>query len=130
MTASAAPASRVTGGIVKPIGLFAAASLGLIAAVAWLMTLGFNAPGDARAIWTSAGVAFSVQVLAFAIVKLSAKTNVIAGWGVGAILRFLVLGVYALVFVDALGLPSTAALVSLVAFFFVSTLIEPLLLKS
>ena len=127
MTASAAPA---TGAIVRPIGLFAAASLALIAALAWLMTFGFNAPGDSRAIWTSAAVAFSVQVIAFVIVKLAAKTNVIAAWGVGAILRFLVLGVYALVFVDALGLPSAAALVSLAAFFFVSTLIEPLLLKS
>jgi len=127
MTAPAAPA---TGGIVRPIGLFAAASLCLIAAGAWLMTLAFRAPGESRAIWTSAAVAFAVQVLAFAIVKLAAKTNVMAGWGVGAILRFLVLGVYALVFVDALGLPSAAALVSLAAFFFVSTLLEPLLLKS
>ena len=125
-----APATPATGRIVKPIGLFAIASLGLIAAAAWLMTLAFTAPGDSRAIWTSAAVAFSIQLLAFAIVKLAAKTNVIAGWGVGAILRFLVLGVYALVVVDALGLPSAAALVSLAAFFFVSTLLEPLLLKS
>jgi hypothetical protein len=49
---------------------------------------------------------------------------------VGAVLRFLVLGVYALVFVETLALPSVAALVSLAAFFFLSTLIEPLLLKS
>ena len=77
-----------------------------------------------------AALAFAVQVIAGAIVKLSAKTNVIAGWGVGAVIRFLVLAVYALVFVKALGLPSTAALVSLAAFFFVSTLLEPLLLKS
>ena len=72
----------------------------------------------------------AVQVLSFAIVKLSAKTNVMAGWGVGAILRFVVLGVYALVVVKALGLHSGAALLSLVAFFFLSTLLEPLLLKS
>jgi hypothetical protein len=114
----------------KPVALFAALSLVLIALAAWLMTLLFQSAGDARAIWTSAIVAFSVQVIAFAIVKLSAKTNVMAGWGVGAILRFLVLGVYALVIVKALGLPSAAALVSLAAFFFLSTLIEPLLLKS
>lgn len=94
------------------------------------MTFVFDSPFDAKAIWTSAVVAFGVQLIAGAIVKLSAKTNVIAGWGVGAVIRFLVLAVYALVFVKALGLPSTAALVSLVAFFFVSTLLEPLLLKS
>ena len=114
----------------KPVALFAALSLAVIAAAAWVMTFVFQAPGSGAAIWTSAVVAFAVQVIAFAIVKLSAKTNVMAGWGVGAIIRFLVLGVYALVFVKALGLPSAAALVSLAAFFFVSTLLEPLLLKS
>ena len=126
MTTSVKPA----GSVARPIGLFAVASLALIAVAGWVMTLAFASPSASRAIWTSAAVAFSVQVIAFAIVKLSARTNVMAGWGVGAILRFLVLGVYALVFVEALGLPSAAALVSLAAFFFLSTLIEPLLLKS
>ena len=114
----------------KPVVLFAVLSLATIALVAWVMTFVFDSPLDARAIWTSAAIAFSVQVIAGAIVKLSAKTNVVAGWGVGAIIRFAVLAVYALVFVKALGLPSSAALVSLAAFFFVSTLLEPLLLKS
>ena len=114
----------------KPVAMFAALCLALIGLAGWVMTFVFQSPYDARAIWTSAAVAFAVQVIAFAIVKLSAKTNVIAGWGIGAIIRFLVLGVYALVFVKALGLPSAAALVSLAAFFFVSTLLEPLLLKS
>jgi hypothetical protein len=115
---------------VKPIALFAALSLVVIALTAWLITIAYGSPDAARAIWTSAAVAFSVQVMSFAIVKLSAKTNVMAGWGVGAILRFVVLGVYALVVVKALGLQSGAALLSLVAFFFLSTLLEPLLLKS
>ena len=114
----------------KPVALFSAASLTVIALGAWVMTMFFRSPGDARAVWTSAVIAFAVQVIAFAIVKLSAKTNVMAGWGVGAILRFVVLAVYALIVVKALGLPSAAALVSLALFFFVSTLIEPLLLKS
>jgi hypothetical protein len=115
---------------VRPVALFAAASLAIIAVAAWVMIVAYGSPEATRAVWTSAVVAFSVQVIAFAIVKLSAKTNVMAGWGLGAILRFLVLGVYALVFVKALGLQSSAALVSLAAFFFLSTLIEPLLLKS
>jgi len=115
---------------VKAVALFAAITLALIAGVAWIMTLVYQSPAASRAVWTSAAVAFAVQVLAFVIVKLSARTNVIAGWGVGAIVRFVVLAVYALVFVKMLGLPSGAALVSLAAFFFLSTLIEPLLLKS
>ena len=114
----------------KSLALFAAASLVLIAAAAGVMVLIYRSPDAAKAVWTSAAIAFAVQVIAFAIVKLSAKTNVMAGWGIGAIIRFLVLGLYSLVIVKALGLNSGAALVSLVAFFFVSTLLEPLLLKS
>jgi hypothetical protein len=114
----------------KPIAMFAGLSLAVIAITAFLISMAYGSPDATRAVWTSAAVAFSVQVLAFAIVKLSAKTNVMAGWGVGAILRFAVLGIYALVIVKALGLQSGAALLSLVAFFFLSTLLEPLLLKS
>ena len=114
----------------KSVGLFAAASLGLIALAAWVMTVAYDSPAADRAVWISATVAFAVQLLAFAIVKLSAKTNVMAGWVLGSIVRFVALGVYGLVFVKALGLPSGAALLSLAAFFFISTLIEPLLLKS
>ena len=114
----------------RSVGLFAAASLGLIALAAWVMTVAYDSPGAYRAVWISAAVAFAVQLLAFAIVKRSAKTNVMAGWGLGSIVRFAALGVYGLVFVKALGLPSGAALLSLAAFFFISTLIEPLLLKS
>jgi hypothetical protein len=114
----------------KSLALFAAASLVLIGLAAGVMIFIYQSPDAARAVWTSAVIAFAVQVIAFAIVKLSAKENVMAGWGIGAIIRFLVLGLYALVIVKALGLDSGAALVSLVAFFFVSTLLEPLLLKS
>lgn len=115
----------------KPIALFAGLTLAVIALAGFAISLAYgSSPDAARAVWTSGAVAFAVQVLAFAIVKLSAKTNVMAGWGVGAILRFAVLAVYALVVVKALGLPSGAALLSLAAFFFLSTLLEPLLLKS
>ena len=114
----------------KSLVLFAVASLVLIGAAAGVMILFYQSPDAAKAVWTSAAIAFAVQVIAFAIVKLSSKENVIASWGIGAIIRFLVLGIYALVIVKALGLNSAAALVSLVAFFFVSTLLEPLLLKS
>jgi hypothetical protein len=114
----------------KPVALFAGLTLVVIALAGFAIAAAYGSPAESRAVWTSAAVAFAVQVMAFAIIKLSAKTNVMAGWGVGAILRFVVLGVYALVIVKALGLPSGAALLSLVAFFFLSTLLEPLLLKS
>jgi hypothetical protein len=44
-------------------------------------------------------------------------------------LRFLTLAVYALLVVKALGLAQAPALLSLAGFFFVTTLVEPLLLK-
>jgi len=55
---------------------------------------------------------------------------VVAGWGMGMLIRFIVLAIYAFLGARVLGLPIAAALVSLAAFFFVSTLLEPVLLKS
>ena len=46
------------------------------------------------------------------------------GTGLGALMRLLVLGVYAVVVVRALGLPSAPALVSLAAFFFLAKFTE------
>ena len=45
-------------------------------------------PGVARAVWTSAVIAFGVQVLSFAIAKPFLKENPIVGWGLGSLLRF------------------------------------------
>ena len=56
-------------------------------------------------------------------------TNPFAGWGMAMLLRFATLAIYGFLVVERLGLPSTAALLSLATFFFVSTLVEPPLLK-
>ena len=110
--------------------MFAGASLVIIVAGAWLLGLIFASPAERRAIRVSAGVAWVAQLFGFAVARLLAATNVVAGWGLGMLLRFAVLAVYALVIVKAFALPAAAALLSLVTFFFVSTLIEPPLLKS
>ena len=112
----------------RAIALFALATAFLIGVLGWVLALVFTASGDARALWISAVVAFVVQLFGFALARMSAKSNVIAGWGVGMLLRLLTLGVYALLVVPALALPSGTALIALVAFFFVSTLVEPLFL--
>jgi hypothetical protein len=83
-----------------------------------------------HAITVSAWVAFVVQIVTFSICKLVAQQNVIAGWGLGALLRFATVAVWALLGIKALALPPNPALLSLVTFFFVSTLIEPLFLNS
>jgi hypothetical protein len=53
----------------------------------------------------------------------------IAGWGAGMLLRFLTLVLHALIGTRLMGFPPAPALLSLAAFFFVSTLIEPVFLK-
>ncbi len=113
----------------KKFAIFALVSLALIAVAAWLLTLVFPTPADRRAIEVSAVVAYVVQLSSFTIARAFAATNVIAGWGLGMLIRFVVLAIYAFAGVKVLGLPVAAALVSLAAFFFVSTVIEPVLLK-
>jgi hypothetical protein len=109
---------------------FALASLALIAVAALALTLVFRGPGDSRAIYISAAVAFLSQIAVFpAVRKLTAK-NLTAGWGLGSLVRFGTLGVYTLVASLALNLPMTAALVSLALFYFLSMVIEPLFLRS
>jgi hypothetical protein len=110
--------------------LFAGACALVIAISGAVLLLFYHAPAEHDAIVASACVAMVVQLFAFAIMKLAARGgNVIAGWSVGALLRFASLGVYALIGARALGLPSGAALVSLAMFFFVSMLVEHLLLN-
>lgn len=113
----------------KAFSLFLGAALVIVVVAGLLLGLAFPTAADHRAIWISAAVALVVQGFAFLIVRLAAGMRVMAGWGIGAVLRLVVLVAYAFLATGALGLPATAALISLVVFFFLSTLIEPLLLR-
>jgi hypothetical protein len=123
--------AAVTGarGWVRAMAIYAAVSLALIAAGAWLLGLAFASPDERRAVWTSAAIAWVVQQATFVLVRRTSLTNPFAGYGAGMLVRFAVLALYAFVFVNVLALPSAAALLSLATFFFVSTLVEPPLLK-
>jgi hypothetical protein len=112
----------------KRLAAFAAIAAALTGATAAIMTIVWSTPAEERAIWLSAAIAFVVQLLAFGVASLVRREQALVGWGLGALMRLVTLSVYALVFVKALGLPATAALVSLATFFFLSTLVEPLLL--
>ena len=117
-------------GVVQSIVLFTVAQALLIALVAFvLMRFVWTDAASAHAIQASAWLAVVVQVITFAIGRLVAQQNVIAGWGVGALMRFAVLAFWAFLGVSAFGLAQTPALYSLVIFFFVSTLIEPVFLN-
>lgn len=113
----------------KRTALYAAISLALVVVGGWLFTIVYPGPAARQAIVISACVAFVVQMGAFLLARSTAATNPFAGYGLGVLLRFVTLGLYALVFVPRLALPSMPALLSLATFFFVSTLVEPPLLK-
>jgi heme/copper-type cytochrome/quinol oxidase subunit 4 len=114
----------------KKMASFALVSLLTTVLFGWMLTYAFPTAADRHAIVVSAIIAYVVQMIAFAIARGWAATNVVAGWGLGMLIRFVVLALYALVGVKVLGLATTSALVSLAAFFFASTLAEPVLLKS
>ena len=114
---------------VKAMAMYTVLAAALIAASGWMLTLVFPGSDAARAIRIAACVAIAVQLLAFGIARVMVRTNVVAGWGIGMFLRFATLAIFALTLLKAFALPAAATLVSLAMFFFVSTLVEPWLLK-
>lgn len=90
----------------------------------------FTGTEAARAVRASAWLGFVVQGFTFVIARLVARDQVIAGWGVGVLLRFATVAFWGFFGATALGVPPGPALVSLVIFYFGSTLIEPLFLNA
>ena len=115
--------------MIRATALYVFVALLVTAAAGWVLLLVY--PGDVgqKAIVTSAVLALAIQLVAFILLQLFKGKNVIAGWGLGALLRFGGLGVYALFATRALGLDMNTALVSLACFLFLSMLIEPLLVN-
>ncbi len=110
--------------------LYAVITVTLVFLVGWALTLAFHGPGDAAAVRLSGVVAVVVQVAAFGAIRLLGPRKVVVGWGIGALLRLVTLAVYGLMVIKGLvGVPAIPALISLATFFFLTTLIEPLLLK-
>lgn len=113
----------------KGFGRYTVATIAVIVVAGALLALLFRGPGDVMAIGISGALALAVQLLAFVLGRTAGTSNLTARMGIGAILRFLALIVYALLAAKVFMLPLVAALISLAAFFFLSTLIEPLLIK-
>ncbi len=112
----------------KAVALFAAATAAIIGVAGWIFTRIYPTADGRRAVVASALVAVVVQLVGFVLVRAK-RSNPIAAWGLGTVLRFAVLAAYALFVVRAFGLPLAPALLSLATFFFLSTLVEPLLLN-
>jgi len=113
---------------VKAIVVFGAAVAATILGLGFVLTLAFRTPEDRTAIAASGAVALVVQLFAFTVARLTAKSNYLAGWVIGVALRFVALIAFAFVAVKGLALPAPAALISLATFLFISTLLEQKLL--
>ncbi len=113
----------------KRIVIFAAVLLLVSVGGAALIVRAFPGAEVARAVWFSAWLAVVVQGIGFGFAWSLRKDHVMLGWGAGMMLRFMSLAIYALVGVRAMGLALSPALLSLAGFFFVTTLVEPILLK-
>ena len=115
--------------MIRAVMLYLVVAILVTAAAGWVLLLIYPGADAQRAILTSAILALAIQLVAFILLQLFKGRNVMAGWGLGALLRFAGLGVYALVATKALGLDMNSALVSLACFLFLSMLIEPLLMN-
>lgn len=112
----------------KRYAAFLAACLTVMAGALAVLMLVYGQPDERRALWIGAGFALVVQLAAFSVVRLMSSRNIIAGWGLGVILRFGALALFALVVAPRLGLPLAAALLSVAIYLFLTTLVEPLFL--
>ena len=117
----------------RALGLFAAVSAALIVIATAILRMYFRTVDEHRSMLVSAGLAFAVQLGSYAFLrpgrgKHSAPGGLLIRWAVGAVMRFVVLMVYAPL-ARIMFLSLDAALVSLVTFFFLTMMAEPLLLE-
>jgi hypothetical protein len=125
------PVRTPRGALMPALFRFVVAEGIVIALLAWVLCAWAWTDAAARgAVQASAWLAFGVQIVTFAIARLVAREQVMAGWGLGVLIRFATVAGWAFLGAKALGLPLVPALLSLVAFYFVSTLIEPLFLNA
>ena len=97
----------------------------LLGAIAWSFL-----DGAARhAMMLSGGVVVLVQLIAFTVARLLLRKNVLLGWGLGSVLRLVVLIALAVIVAKTSRAMMTPALLSFVGFLFVTTIIEPIFLK-
>ena len=113
----------------KRFGGFMAVTIAVCCVGAWIITLAVPGQDASRSVWASAIAVIIVQAPAFLVVRMMQPTNVMAGVGLGMMIRVIALVAFGAFGVKALGLSMQPALLSMAGFFFVSTLIEPVFLK-
>ena len=117
----------------RAISFFAGVSAALIITATIILRMYFRTVEQHNAMLVSAGLAFAVQLGSYALLRPArpghgAPGELMLRWGIGAVMRFFVLVLYAPI-AGVVNLSLEAALVSLVTFFFVTMMAEPLLLE-
>ncbi|HVX38881.1 MAG TPA: hypothetical protein VHB25_04835 [Gemmatimonadaceae bacterium] len=112
------------------LGRYAAVVVGIVLVAGAVLVLVFHGPDARMAIGVSAVLAVVVQLGAGVVSGLPLmRANVMARMGAGALIRLVALVAYGLIVVEATSLPAVPALIGLFVFFFLTTLVEPLLIK-
>ena len=117
----------------RALAFFAGVSAALILAATVILRMQFRTVEQHTAMLVSAGLAFAVQLGSYALLRPGRPGQGVPGellirWAMGAGLRLFVLVLYAPLARIA-NLSLEAALVSLVTFFFLTMMAEPLLLE-
>jgi hypothetical protein len=117
----------------RALASFAGVSAALIIIATIILRALFRTVEQHDAMLISAGLAFAVQLGSYAFLRPAragkgAPGELLLRWGIGALVRFAVLVLYAPI-ARILFLSLEAALVSLVTFFFLTMMAEPLLLE-
>jgi hypothetical protein len=118
---------------VRALGFFAGVSAALIIIATIILRTWFRTVEQHHAMLVSAGLAFAVQLGSYALLRPArpgkgAPGELLIRWGIGAVLRLFVLVLYAPI-ARLMFLSLEASLVSLVTFFFLTMMAEPLLLE-
>jgi hypothetical protein len=117
----------------RALGFFAGISAALIVVATLILRTMFRTVPEHDAMVVSAGLAFAVQLGSYAFLRPArpgkgAPGELLLRWGRGAVMRLVVLVLYAPL-ARVMFLSLDAALVSLVTFFFLTMMAEPLLLE-
>ena len=117
----------------RALSFFAGVSGALIIICTIILRTYFRTVEQHHAMLISAGLAFAVQLGSYSLLRPArpgkgAPGELLIRWGIGAVLRLFVLVLYAPL-ARIINISLEAALVSLVTFFFVTMMAEPLLLE-
>ncbi|HEX6627502.1 MAG TPA: hypothetical protein VF105_06085 [Gemmatimonadaceae bacterium] len=116
----------------KALAYFAGVSAALIVVATIILRSYFRTVEEHNAMLVSAGLAFAVQLGTYALLRPARRGEprgeLLVRWAIGAGLRLFVLVLYAPL-ARILNVSLEAALVSLVTFFFLTMMAEPLLLE-